>query len=332
MRIFSVLGKAIKYLLISLLLIIVLLITILGLAFLYYPPETIISTAARAGLKWYGVEKQLHLTIKQSNSNKFIAENIDLGDPKNFSITYLEIDYSLAALLRQKIDKVIIQGLTITGVDSDNDNVFTFGNLDNLWWKKIFDSQFNLLLRFLLPEVKTVIINQSEIALHKSDQKISVPFEFSSVNNQNTYYSKINFTKADVNLNKLAIPGVGEITIISKLTGEVPFLFDKRRVTLKNGEIFSLNNGIIRFKSYNPAVNNSFLYKLFSDFQYKTLSAKIEVGEKDIIKFNFQFDGSNKDFYKGQRVKLNINLNISEKDLNNYLNLMIRLKQKNIKK
>lgn len=327
-----IIGKLLKYFLVLLLLLLLALITTMGVILWYYPSEVIAERIVGYGLNYYGFN-YVKFKIKEASIDKVIVEDINLGDPNNFNIKSVEADYSLSSLLAKRINKIHIEGLKVHGLDRDNKNIFSFGALDQLIAKikeEVQAQAKNPQEEKIMPTVSAVSVTNSDVLLNKPEQELAVPFSFltEQSNTNNSYVSNIVFNQANIDFDKLEIPGIGFITLQSKISGTVPFLVENRKIILKEGDVFSSQNGVIKFEPFNkpPADQNSMLYNLFSDFQYKDLSAKITMNEARIVKFNFQFEGSNKNFYNGQSVKLNINLTISVEDLMKYTNLMIRLR------
>ncbi len=328
-----IIGKLLKYFLVLLLLFFLVLITTMGVILWYYPSEVIAERIVGYGLNYYGLN-YVRFNIKEASIDKIIVEDINLGDPNNFSIKSVEADYSLFSLLAKRINKIHIEGLKVHGLDHDNKNIFSFGTLDQLIAKikeEVQAQAKNPQEEKIMPTISAVSVTNSDVLLNKPEQELAVPFSFlTERNNNNNYVSSIVFNQANIDFDKLEIPGVGFITLQSKISGTVPFLVENRKIILKEGDVFSSQNGVIRFEPFNKPPSssdqNSMLYNLFSDFQYKDLSAKITMNEARIVKFNFQFEGSNKNFYNGQSVKLNVNLTISVEDLMKYTNLMIRLR------
>lgn len=335
-KIGQIIGKLIKFVLIVLL---VLLLILLGL-FIFYPATEAVKQITQYSLMLYGVNNP-HVNVTKVTSNQLVIESIDLGDAQNFNLKKLIFDYSLSFLLDRKIKQINIGELNFNGVaDSNHHDKLSFGQLDKIIYHAKSKYSNNFLSAFT---VENFNINKSDIILNKDEQKLIIPFVLHTdhttnamdVNKtSNIYNSKLDFSDADINLINYNIPSVGKITFVSKLSGTLPFTISNKKIKFQQGSIFSNQNGVIKFEPYTIPANqdekSAQLYKLFSNFQYKDLNAKISMDDSEIIWFSFSFTGSNQDFYNGTAVNLNVNMKIEAHDLIKYARIMLNLKSDEI--
>ncbi len=323
-------GKIVKYLILSSLTLIILGLISLGLIAWFVPPEVILQRVADFGLNWYGITTRSG-KITRVTSSQLVIENLGLGDPQNFAIKKITLNYHPKDLLAGKIDEIKIDSLNANGqVVDEKNNKFSFGNIDKILKQ---NSESNSTDKSVPITYDNICIEHSNVILHKGNQKVVIPFSFHNGSHSNNpqnkkhYNSKFEFTNAQVNVDNFELPGVARVTLSSQLSGDVPYFSKEGNIIIHEGELFSLKNGSIKIVPYQQSSDEqtNLLYNLFSDFQYKTVNAKINMDENQVIHFNFAFDGNNKKFYDGKRVKLNVNLNIEAQDLIKYMKFMLNL-------
>jgi len=97
------------------------------------------------------------------------------------------------------------------------------------------------------------------------------------------------------------------------LDGVLPVTATSGGITIKNGNVYATDRGVIRYRPSNPSTElttsrgGKLLYELLYDFRYTTLQAKVSHDLYDETYISMLLMGSSQKLYNGIPVKFNIN-------------------------